>query len=92
MIFLIEFINFFRNEFFPDFLKFLNKVLETTFDLKLTYNQLAIIGVLLILMFFSLMVELLKKAIPLLILLLLIFYFVYGDLSFLENFINSFSS
>ena len=87
-----EFINFFRNEFFPDFIRFLNKVLETTFDLKFTYNQLAVIGVLLLLMLFSLMVELLKKAIPLIILLLLILYFVYGDLSFLDNFINSFNN
>ena len=84
-----EFISFFQNEFFPDLVRFLNKVLETTMDVELSYNQLAIIAGLFILLALSLMVELVKKAIPLLILLVIILYFVYGDLSFINNFIDS---
>lgn len=84
-----DFINFFRNEFFPDFLKFLNQVLEASFNLRLTYSQLAIIGGLFLLMILSLMVEMIKKAIPLIILFIIIYYLVYGNLSFIKDLVTT---
>lgn len=84
-----DFINFFRNEFFPDFIKFLNKVLEASFDLRLSYNQLAIIGGLFLLMILSLMIEVIKKAIPLIILFIIIYYLVYGNLSFIKDLVTT---
>lgn len=87
-----EFINFFRNEFFPDLIKFLNQVLEASFNLRLSYNQLAIIGVLFLLMILSLMVEMIKKALPLLILFVIIYYLVYGNLSFIKELLTTVNS
>ncbi|HKL75392.1 MAG TPA: hypothetical protein VJ881_04930 [Halanaerobiales bacterium] len=84
-----DFINFFRNEFFPDFIKFLNRILEASFNLRLTYNQLAIIGGLFLLMILSLMVEMIKKAIPLIILFIIIYYLVYGNLSFIKDLVTT---
>ncbi|MGM0436957.1 MAG: hypothetical protein ACQEQD_01670 [Bacillota bacterium] len=84
-----DFINFFRNEFFPDFIKFLNKVLEASFNLRLSYNQLAIIGGLFLLMILSLMIEVIKKAIPLIILFIIIYYLVYGNLSFIKDLVTT---
>ena len=87
-----DFINFFRNEFFPDFIKYLNKVLKSFLNLRLSYNQLAIIGGLLLLMFFSLMIELLKKVIPLVIVFIIIYYLVYGNLSFIKELVTTVSN
>lgn len=85
-----EFLNFFKDEFFPDLVNFFNTIFGETLDINLTYNQLAIIAGLFLVMMFSLMLELVKKVIPFLILLIIIFYFVYGDLSFLDNVFNIF--
>lgn len=87
-----DFINFFRNEFFPDFIKFLNRVLEASLNLNLSHNQLAVIGILLLLMILSLMIKVVKKAIPLVILFLIIYYLFYGDLSFIKDLVTTFNN
>ena len=87
-----DFINFFRNEFFPDLIKFLNRVLETSLNLNLSHNQLAVIGILLLLMILSLMIKVVKRAIPLVILFLIIYYLFYGDLSFINDLVTTFNN